>query len=87
MMGLAWPFLRGLLFSGNGMVVAIIAGLIAFGGWRAYDIRHQRAIGAEKAVAEVKEAANAAVKTADRVRGKSTARGVRGQRDPHTIDD
>lgn len=86
MMGLVWPFVRGLLFGSNGMVVAIIAGVIAFGAWRAYDIGHQRAIGAEQAVAKVQEATNAAVKTADRVRAKSGTRRVRGERDPHALD-
>ena len=81
-----WPIVRGLLLSGNGAVIAVIAGLMAFGGWRAMDKREQRAIGAERAVAEIKEATNAAVKTADRARAKSVARGVRGVRDPHAID-
>lgn len=86
MMGMVWPLMRGMLFSGNGVVIAVIAGLVAFGGWRALDKREQRAIGAERAVAEIKDATNAAVKTADRARAKSVARGVRGVRDPHAID-
>jgi hypothetical protein len=86
MMGMIWPLVRGMLFSGNGMVIAIIAGLVAFGGWRALDKREQRAIGAERAVAEIRSANDAAVKTADRVRAKSRARGVRGPVDPHAVD-
>lgn len=86
MMGMIGPLLRGMLFSGNGMVIAIIAGLVAFGGWRALDKREQQAIGAERAVAEIKEATNAAVKTADRARAKSRTRGVRGPIDPNTVD-
>lgn len=86
MMGMIGPLLRGMLVSGNGMVIAIIAGLVAFGAWRSMDKAEQRAIGAERAVAKIEEATNAAVKTADRARAKSVARGVRGVRDPHAID-
>lgn len=43
--------------------------------------------GAEKAVAKIEAANDKAVQAVNRARSKSGVAGVRGNRDPHTVDD
>jgi hypothetical protein len=73
-------FIRTLIL-GNGAWAAVVAGLVAFGGWRLWDVSKQRAIGAEKAVAKIEKATNDAVKKADAAGRKSAAGG--GVRNPY----
>lgn len=63
-------------------------GLIAAGAlaaWGAWLWQHDSKV-KESVRVETRKANDAAVKTSDRVRARATASGVRGQRDPNSID-
>jgi hypothetical protein len=75
------------LFAGHGLKFAAIFGMLAMVGtwdWRRIKAAENR--GGELVRVETRKANDAAVKTSERVRSKSSAPGVRGQRDPHSID-
>lgn len=77
-------FIRTLIL-GNGAWAAVVAGLVAFGVWRAVDVSKQRAIGAEKAVAKIEKATKDVVKKADAA-GRKSVSGTGGVRNPHYRD-
>lgn len=66
---------------------ALVAGAAAvlFGWWQ-IDRAQQRAVGEKRASVKIEKANDAAVKTVNRARDGSAARGVRGARDPYTVD-
>ena len=75
------------IFAGHGLKIAAAFGLVAMlatWDWRRLKAAENR--GAETVRVETKKANDAAVKTSDRVRARSAARGVRGERDPNSID-
>lgn len=75
------------LLIGNGMWAAVAAFLVAFGGWRLFDVSKQRAIGAEKAVAKIEKATTNATDKGKRAAAASASPRVRGQLDPTTRHD
>lgn len=79
-------WLRTLLI-GNGMWAAVAAFLVAFGGWRLFDVSKQRAIGADKAMAKIEKATSNATHKGKRAAAGAVSPGVRGRRDPTTRDD
>lgn len=79
-------FIRTLIL-GNGAWAAVVAGLVAFGGWRLWDVSKQRAIGAEKAVAKIEKATANATDKGKRAAAASASPSVRGKLDPTTRHD
>lgn len=71
--------LWGRVALGAGVVVALV-------GLRAWDVSNQQAKGASKAVAKIEKATDNASKLGKRAAAGSAAPGVRGQRDPTTVD-
>lgn len=65
----------------------IVAGCVALIGLRAWDVSHQQAKGATRAVANIEKATDNASKLGKRAAARSTAPGVLGQRDPTSRDD
>lgn len=76
-------FIRTLIL-GNGAWAAVVAGLVAFGGWRLWDVSKQRAIGETRAVVKIQKATNETIRKADAAGRKSAAGG--GVRNPHYRD-
>lgn len=76
------------LFAGHGLKFAALFGMIAMiGTWDWKRIRQAENRGAEAVRVETMKANDAAVKTSERVRAKSSSGGVRnGKRDPNSID-
>lgn len=76
------------LFAGHGLKFAAVFGIIAMIGtwdWRRIKAAEHR--GAESVRVETQKANDAAVKTSERVRAKSSSGGVRNaKRDPNSID-
>lgn len=69
------------LFVGYGFHAAIAAGLlVTAAAWRTVDVSHQRAIGAEKAVATIEKATNNAVQIGAKAAAKSASPAVGGVR-------
>lgn len=69
--------LWGRVALGAGVVVALV-------GLRAWDISHQQAKGAAKAVAKIEKATDNATKAGKRAADRAVSPGVRGERDPTT---
>lgn len=65
----------------------IVAGVVALFGLRAWDVSHQQAKGAAKAVAKIEKATSNAANLGSSASRKSQSDGVRGQRDPSTRND
>jgi len=76
------------LFAGHGLKFAAVFGMLAMiGTWDWRRIRQAENRGAESVRVETQKANDAAVKTSERVRAKSSSGGVRGgKRDPNSID-
>jgi hypothetical protein len=76
------------LFAGNGLKFAAVFGMLAMvGTWDWRRIKAAESRGAESVRVETMKANDAAVKTSERVRAKSSSSGVRaGKRDPNTIN-
>lgn len=75
------------LFAGHGLKFAAAAGLLAMvATWDSRRIEAAESRGAESVRVETKKANDAAVKTSERVRAKSSSSGMRGQRDPNSVD-
>lgn len=76
------------LFAGHGLKFAAVFGMLAMIGtwdWRRIKAAENR--GAESVRVETQKVNDAAVKTSERVRAKSSSSGVRGgKRDPNSID-
>ena len=77
-------FIRTLIL-GNGAWAAVVAGLVAFGGWRLWDVSKQRSIGEQRAVAKIEKATKDVVKKADAA-GRKSVSGTGGVRNPHYRD-
>lgn len=67
-------------------VASALVVLVAFGGWLFVHDRKVERRGAEKHAAKIEKANDQAVKTADRARASSRDSGVRGKRDPYSLD-
>jgi hypothetical protein len=67
-----------------GVIAAAVAALVSL---RALDVHQQQAKGANKAVAKIEKATDNATQLGKRAADRSTAPGVRGQRDPTSRDD
>jgi hypothetical protein len=65
---------------------AVLAAVAAAVGWLKIHDAKKVEQGRNQVRVETKKANDAAVKTSDRVRARATAAGVRGQRDPNSID-
>lgn len=65
----------------------IVAAFVALVGLRQWDKQHQRAIGGKRVEAKINEANDNATKLGKRAADRSTAAGVRGERDPSTRND
>lgn len=65
----------------------IVSAVVALLGLRAWDVSHQQAKGATRAVAKIEKATDNASKLGKRAAARSTAPGVLGQRDPTSRDD
>jgi len=77
----------GLTFAGHGLKIALVLGIVAtVATWDRGRIKQAEKKGAELVRVETKKATDAAVTTADRIRARAQSRGVRGQRDPNSID-
>lgn len=76
------------LFAGHGLKFAAVFGMLAMiGTWDLRRIRQAENRGANSVRVETMKANDAAVKTSERVRAKSSSAGVRnGKRDPNSID-
>ena len=75
------------LFAGHGLKFAAVFGMLAMlGTWDWKRIRQAENRGAEAVRVETMKANDAAVKTSERVRAKSGSSGMRGTRDPNSID-
>jgi hypothetical protein len=76
------------LFAGHGLKFAALFGMLAMIGtwdWKRMKAAENR--GAESVRVETQKVNDAAVKTSERVRAKSSSSGVRGgKRDPNSID-
>lgn len=72
--------LWGRVALGAGVIVALV-------GLRAWDVSTQQAKGAAKAVAKIEKANDNAANLGKRAAAKSGTPGVRGQRDPFTVND
>lgn len=76
------------LFAGHGLKFAAVFGMLAMiGTWDWRRIRQAENRGAESVRVETRKANDAAVSTADKVRARVNAGGVRGKRDPYTSTD
>ena len=65
----------------------VVSAVVALVGLRAWDVSTQQAKGAAKAVAKIEKATDNATKLGKRAADRSTAPGVRGERDPSTRND
>jgi hypothetical protein len=76
------------LFAGNGLKFAAVFGMLAMvGTWDWRRIKAAESRGAESVRVQTIKANDAAVKTSERVRAKSSSSGLRGaKRDPNSID-
>lgn len=76
------------LFASHGLKFATFAAIIAMlGTWDWKRMKAAENKGAESVRVETRKANDAAVKTSERVRAKSSSAGVRnGKRDPNSID-
>ena len=79
--------LIGLLAGWPARIGVIVAGVVALLGLRAWDVSHQQAKGAVKAVAKIEKANDNATNLGKRAAARSTAPGVLGQRDPTSRND
>jgi hypothetical protein len=67
-------------------VASALVVLVAFGGWLFVHDRKVERRGAEKAVAKIEKSNAKAVQTVDRARAASRDSGMRGKRDPYSLD-
>ena len=75
------------LFAGNGLVIGLCVALgVMVLTWDRGRIKSAERRGGEVVRVETQKANDAAVKTSERVRAKSGSSGMRGTRDPHSID-
>jgi len=76
------------LFAGNGLKFAAVFGMLAMvGTWDWRRIKAAGSRGAESVRVETMKANDAAIKTSERVRAKSSSGGLRGaKRDPNTVN-
>ena len=76
------------LFAGHGLKFAAVFGMLAMlGTWDWRRIKAAESRGAESVRVQTIKATDAAVKTSERVRAKSSSGGLRGaKRDPNSID-
>jgi hypothetical protein len=65
----------------------IVSAVVALIGLRAWDVSHQQAKGAVKAVAKIEKATDNATKLGKRAADNSSSGRVRGERDPSTRND
>jgi hypothetical protein len=70
-----------------GRVAIVGSVVVALIGLRAWDVSTQQAKGATRVVAKIEKATDNASKLGKRAADRSTAPGVRGQRDPTSRDD
>lgn len=67
-------------------VASALVVLVAFGGWLFVHDRKVERRATEKVVAKIGKANDQAVDAADRARAASRNSGVRGKRDPYSLD-